>query len=221
MFLQYELILFAFFAYFLGSLNGAQILHHILRKKFPRHITRIGTKNAGAQNIWMNIGKVAGMIVFAIDFLKGYLMISMGRTFGFEGAALILLGAFSILGHNWPIFFHLRGGRGFATLIGIFYAFDIKIALIASAVSLPFVILRFAGITPFIFLIIGSLAFYSSFGSLIVGSYLLMAIILFSKRLYAERAALHDSSRKLAVIKNLLLYDRAANKPPDLRALLS
>lgn len=202
-------------SYFLGSLNGAQFLHHVLRGKFPKHITRIGTQNAGMQNVWVNVGKGLGLIVFAIDFSKAYLALTLGKVTGMEGFSLIFLGAFVILGHNWPLFFHFRGGRGFASLIGIFYAFDVRIALIASLVSLPVaILLRLAGVTPFIFLLIGSFAFYNH-------AYLFIAIILFAKRIYAEWKPLKTSRNKIKTLKNLLLYDRVTSNPPTLKELLS
>jgi len=202
-------------SYFLGSLNGAQLLHHILRRKFPAHITRIGTKNAGMQNVWMSIGKKSGLVVFAIDFLKGYLALALGKMMGFEGTMLLVSAALVILGHNWPIFFHFRGGRGFASLIGVFWAFDARIAFIASVFSLPIgFILRLAGITPFIFLIIGSFALYSH-------AYILIAVILFAKRVYAEWKPLMESRNKIVALKNLLLYDRATSNPPSLKKLFS
>jgi len=211
--------LFFIFAYLLGSLNGAQLFHHTFRKKFSEHITRIGTRNAGAQNVWMSIGKVPGLSVFTFDFLKGFITIVVGRMFGFEGSTLILFGAFAIAGHNWPIFFHFRGGRGFAALIGIFFGFNIWVALAASLISLPFGILRYAGVTPFVFLIVGSVALFSTFGIQIVGAYVVTAIVLYVKRIHAEWDTLIRSRNKAKIFKNLLIYDRATSSPPSLREL--
>ena len=214
-----NLFLFAVLAYFLGSINGAQLTHHLFRMKYPRHITRIGTRNAGAQNIWMSIGKAPGAVVFLIDFLKGATVIVLGLMLGFDGAVLILFGAFAIVGHNWPIFFHFRGGRGFATLIGIFFAFNLWAAIIASLASLPFGIFRYAGITPFVFLLVGSIAFYSTFGMQIVGAYIFIAVVLYAKRIYAEWYELKKSQNKMKILKNLLIYDRATSNPPALHEL--
>ena len=211
--------LLAILSYFLGSVNGAQLIHHIFRMDYSRHITRIGTRNAGAQNVWISIGKKSGVLVFLVDFLKGAAVIYIGMMFGFNGAALIIFGAFIIAGHNWPIFFHFRGGRGFATLAGIFFAFNLWIAIIASLVSLPFVIFRYSGITPFIFLLVGSIAFYSTFGTQIIGAYIFVAIVLYTKRIYAEWHELRKAKNKLKILKNLFIYDRATNKPSTLREL--
>jgi len=211
--------LFAIFSYFLGSLNGAQLAHHVFRMKYPRHITRVGTRNAGAQNIWMSIGKAPGAAVFLIDSFKGAAVIVLGRMLGFDGAALIVFGAFAIAGHNWPLFFHFRGGRGFATLIGVFFAFNLWVAIIASLASLPFGIFRYAGVTPFVFLLVGSMAFYSTFGMPVVGAYVFIAVVLYAKRIYAEWDELKKAQNKMKIFKNLLLYDRATSNPPALHEL--
>ena len=211
--------LFAMFAYLVGSINGAQFMHHLFRMKFPRHITRIGTRNAGAQNIWMSIGKAPGVVVFLIDSAKGATVIVLGLMLGFDGVALIIFGAFAIAGHNWPIFFHFRGGRGFATLIGVFFAFNLWAAIIASLVSLPFGIFRYAGATPFVFLLVGSILLYSTFGVPIVGAYIFVAVVLYTKRIHAEWHELKKARNKMKIFKNLLLYDRASSNPPALREL--
>ena len=211
--------LFAILAYLLGSINGAQFMHHFFRMRYPRHITRIGTWNAGAQNIWISIGKTSGAVVFLVDFLKGVAVILLGKLLGFDGAALIVFGAFAIAGHNWPLFFHFRGGRGFATLIGIFFAFNLWVAIIAGLASLPFGIFRYAGITPFVFLLVGSIAFYSTFGMQIVGAYIFIAVVLYAKRIYAEWSELKKARNKMKIFKNLLLYDRATGDPPALHEL--
>lgn len=214
-----DFFLFAVLSYLLGSLNGAQLTHHFFRIEYPRHITRIGTKNAGAQNIWISVGKISGTVVFLIDSLKGVAVIVLARMLGFDGATLIIFGACAIAGHNWPLFFHFRGGRGFATLAGIFFAFNLWVAIIASLVSIPFVIFRYSGITPFVFLLVGSLALYSTFGIKIIGAYLLIAIVLYTKRIYAEWDELKNAQDKLPILRNLLIYDRATSKPPALHEL--
>jgi len=215
------IVLFAIFSYLLGSINGAQLIHHIFRGRYPIHLSHIGTRNLGAQNVWMSIGKMPGLVVFVIDFLKGVFVIFIGRFFGFEGAILIVFGAFAIAGHNWPIFFHFRGGRGFAALIGVSYAFSPFIGIVASLVSMPFAVVRFAGITPFIFLAVGSLMFFTTFGFPIVAAYIFTAIVLYAKRVHAEWGEFKKSKNKIKALKNLLIYDRATSNPPSLKELFS
>lgn len=214
-------ILFSLFSYFLGSINGAQFLHHVFRGRYPKHISRAGTRNLGAQNVWMSIGRTTGLVVFLVDFLKGFFVIFIGRLIGFEGAVLIIFGAFAIAGHNWPVFFHFRGGRGFAALIGILYAFNPLAGIVASLVSVPFAVARFAGITPFIFLVVCAMIAYAEFGFEIIAAYIFVAIVLYAKRMYAEWRALKKSKNKGRVLINLLVYDRATSNPPSLKELFS
>lgn len=206
-------------SYVLGSLNGAQLLHHLKRSRWPQHITRIGTKNAGAQNVWMNVGRESGILVFLIDFLKAALGVYLARSLGLSGAGVFLAGTFVIVGHNWPLFFHFRGGRGFASLLGSFYAFDLATALVGSIIMLPFALLRFAGVTPFVLLCVGAVMHYTVFGWPMVVIHLFTALVLYARRVHATWHEFSVSRRKIFVLLNNLLYDRATNKPPALRDL--
>jgi len=214
-----NVIFISLVSYLIGSLNGAQLLHHFFRLRFPRHITEIGTKNAGAQNVWMSIGKISGIIVFAIDFFKGFAVVWLGRFMGFEGPPLLLFGVFSIVGHNWPMYFHFKGGRGFATLIGTFYALSLPIAIIASFMTVPFGVFRMAGLSPFVFLIVGIFALHATFGLSIVLVCLALATVLFVRRIHAEWDALSRGKNKLQILKNLFIYDRASTRPPSFKEL--
>lgn len=216
-----NIILFSFFSYLFGSINGAQILHHFFRGRYPKHVSHVGTKNLGAQNVWMSISKRSGFLVFIIDFLKGFIAIFAARTLGFEGASLIFFGTFVVIGHNWPIFFHFRGGRGFAALLGIFYAFNFYVAVVASFISLIFGLIRLSGITPFVFLVVGGYMLFSEFGNPILYALGFMAAGLYAKRVYAEWDSLQNSKNKFSVLKNLLIYDRATSNPPSLKEIFS
>jgi len=206
-----------FLAYMLGSLNGAQILHSLARGKWPGRITRIGTKNAGAQNVFMYIGKGSGAIVFLIDFLKAASAIQIAALMGLSGAGVFLAGTFAIVGHNWPIFFHFRGGRGFASLIGAFYSFNIFVGIIASIVSIPFQLLRYAGIVPFIFLVVGAVIHGITFGMPLILVYVATALVLYIRRIHATWDELKASPHKLRILRNNFIYDRATTKPPSLK----
>lgn len=212
-------ILATFTAYVLGSFNGAQVLHHLARSRWPRHITRIGTKNAGAQNVWVNIGKRSGVLVFLIDFLKAASAVLIAEFLGLKGAGVLLAASFAVVGHNWPLFFHFRGGRGVASLLGIFYAFDFTAAVAGGVVSMPFVLFRFSGLTPFVFILVGLFMQIVHFGVTVVFIYVFLALVLYIRRIQATWHELMKSRRKISILISNLLYDRPTNKPPSLRDL--
>ena len=82
---------------------------------------------------------------------------------------------------------------------------------------LPFALLRFAGVTPFILLFVGALMQYMAFGWPMVLVHIFTALVLYARRIHATWPELVKSRRKVFILINNLLYDRATNKPPSLR----
>ena len=77
-----------------------------------------GSKNTGASNVLRVMGLKSGLITFAGDFLKAALacwigsLILPGSTFGIARYGMMLAGLFAIIGHNWPVFYGFKGGKG-------------------------------------------------------------------------------------------------------------
>lgn len=208
--------------YTAGSINGAQFVHHTIQRYRGIHPSRIGTKNAGTQNVWMMIGRMPALFVFIIDFLKGFFVIWIARNyFGFEGVYLLVPGLFAIIGHNWPIFFHLRGGRGVATLVGILAAFDYQIALFIIPFVVPFILFRIAGLTPFVALTILGTLRYEAEDLLFPIILAMITCVIIIRRLQAEWGILKTTKRKFWTLKNIIIYDRAKANPPKLSDMFS
>ena len=120
-------------AYIYGKMNGIDIREH-------------GSGNAGTTNALRVLGKKAGAIVFAGDFLKCFVAIHLVQLIFKKSAAEILplIGLYSatgcILGHNFPIHLNFRGGKGIACTAGLLAAFDVRIGIIALLTFLAIVI---------------------------------------------------------------------------------
>lgn len=111
-------------AYIYGKMNGIDIREH-------------GSGNAGTTNALRVLGKKAGVIVFAGDFLKCFVAIYLVQWL-FKSTAsdiLPLIGLYGaagcILGHNFPVQLNFRGGKGIACTAGLLAALDIRIGVIA------------------------------------------------------------------------------------------
>ena len=104
-------------AYLLGSINSAIIVSKLL---FGEDVRTKGSGNAGTTNVLRNYGKRAAIFTLLGDMLKTALSIFIaGLVFGFFYVGGIsvsepcyLAGLFSVLGHIFPIFYKLRGGKG-------------------------------------------------------------------------------------------------------------
>ncbi|MDR1457268.1 MAG: glycerol-3-phosphate 1-O-acyltransferase PlsY [Puniceicoccales bacterium] len=106
-------------SYFVGSLSFGALLARINGVD----IFSSGSGSSGATNIKRTLGGSAGSLVFALDFLKGYVpSLVIAKNFPGENylnirlAALGLIGI--LLGHSFSIFHKFRGGKGIASTMG-------------------------------------------------------------------------------------------------------
>ena len=123
--------------YGLGCINPAYILGII--KGFD--IRTKGTFNAGASNAKVTMGWPAFFVVVVYDILKAFIAVFLIRYLypGQEGIA-ILAGCMAIVGHIFPFYLQFKGGKGFASYIGLVFAVDWKIgvALVIVGLALSF-----------------------------------------------------------------------------------
>ena len=105
----FKYILIAIAAYLLGSVSTGILV----ASKLGHDIRREGSKNTGASNALRVLGVKGGALVFLGDFLKASLAVGLGHLLcGMYGA--MLGGLCVVLGHNWPVFFGFKGGKGIA-----------------------------------------------------------------------------------------------------------
>lgn len=77
-----------------------------------------GSKNAGATNMLRVMGKKAAAITLIGDMLKGVIAALLGKWLVGGAFGAMLGSVFSVLGHNYPVFFGFKGGKGIATSFG-------------------------------------------------------------------------------------------------------
>jgi glycerol-3-phosphate acyltransferase PlsY len=102
-------------AYLVGSVSSAQLVGKFTGRD-PR---ALGTRNPGAANVFRHIGKGWGILVGCFDIGKGFLPVYLARfVLGLSAWWVSAAALATIVGHNWPVFFRFRGGKGLATSIG-------------------------------------------------------------------------------------------------------
>ncbi len=120
-------------SYLLGSISFSYV---IAKKVAGIDIRAYGSGNAGATNTLRVLGKGPGIAVLILDALKG--LAAMGVTnllTGGDPVAYAFAGIFAIIGHNWPVFFGFRGGKGIATTLGVALGFSPTAFLIAGIIT--------------------------------------------------------------------------------------
>lgn len=123
-------ILIALLAYLLGSSNMAYYISKLKKVEMRGG----GSGNLGASNATVLLGWWAGILVAVHDIGKSVLAVVLARHFFPElphaGAAA---GVASVLGHIFPFYLKFRGGKGFASYIGMILALNWKYALVILA----------------------------------------------------------------------------------------
>jgi len=116
-------ILSCIIAYLLGSISVG-----ILCSKIGHgpDLRTVGSKNTGASNVQRTMGWKWGLITFFGDGLKGVLACLIGELLCGDHMAALLCGLLAVIGHNWPIYYHFKGGKGVSTSVGVMlYCFPI------------------------------------------------------------------------------------------------
>jgi glycerol-3-phosphate acyltransferase PlsY len=130
--------------YILGSLPTAYLAGRFLKDK---DIRQMGDENAGAANVYRELGARAGILVFVVDAAKGAAVVLIAQAANMSQAVVLFAGAAAVVGHNWPVFLGFRGGRGVSTTIGILLALvTIPMLMLALPTILILVVKR--NVTP-------------------------------------------------------------------------
>lgn len=103
------------FGLLIGRLKGVDIRLH-------------GSGNIGATNAGRVLGRQYGLLVFALDLLKGFLpVLAAGALLPTRPAdpqqsaglmAWVMVAAGAIVGHMFPVYLGFKGGKGVATSLG-------------------------------------------------------------------------------------------------------
>jgi glycerol-3-phosphate acyltransferase PlsY len=122
-----EYILVAVIAYILGSSNMAQYIAMIKNVD----LSAGGSRNPGASNAVILMGWGAGILVGAHDIGKSALAVVLARLvfpdLEYIGA---VAGVAAVLGHIFPFWMKFKGGKGFASYLGMTIALNWKFAIV-------------------------------------------------------------------------------------------
>ncbi len=152
---KFLLIISFLLPYLLGSVNFSIL---ISKKISGKDIRESGSGNAGATNMLRTHGKKAAIFTLVLDVLKGvigvlfgnlianlafYHIVPIGAGVGlaveksvYEAIQTqlpyynLLAGLGAVLGHNFPLYFRFKGGKGVATSLGVILALNWQIGII-------------------------------------------------------------------------------------------
>lgn len=121
-------------AYLLGSIPWG----FIIGKINGVDVRKEGSKNIGATNVTRCVGKKAGKLCFALDFLKGAIPVLAAQfllpeEWQFREYVIIAALLMGVIGHMFPLFLKFKGGKGVSTAAGAIMAlapFPLVVALV-------------------------------------------------------------------------------------------
>lgn len=191
-------------AYLIGSIPSSV---WIGKRFYGVDVREHGSGNAGFTNTVRVLGWRAGLPVFLIDVLKGYMAVSLAHlslTLIPGSTAFInfqlMLGAAGVLGHIFPVYVGFKGGKGVATLLGLLLAIQPQVTLICMAIFVVvFLTTRYVSLSSMIagiaFPVLNVLVFHTTAGSLIIFSMIVSILLLLTHQKNIERLLNKEESR--------------------------
>lgn len=105
-------------AYLLGSIPFGLLVARLFG---GRDVREHGSGNIGATNVSRVAGPLAGILTLVLDAAKGVAAVGLARYFtGHSALWMMLAGLAALIGHCFPLWLGLRGGKGVATALGVF-----------------------------------------------------------------------------------------------------
>lgn len=134
-------ILIAIFSYLIGSVSTAILVGKIISGD---DIRSHGSGNAGATNALRTYGKAAAAYVTVGDCLKSAIscisaiLIARFTPLGAENTdiAVYCAGFGAVMGHNFPLYFKFKGGKGILVSVTALYFANWQIALAVTIISI-------------------------------------------------------------------------------------
>ena len=106
-------------SYFIGSLPTGYLVARISRGV---DIRTVGSGSIGATNVRRLMGQGWAVFVTLVDMLKGALALLLAVDSASSAPWMLSLSALAVvLGHNYPVWLRLRGGKGVATTYGTMF----------------------------------------------------------------------------------------------------
>ena len=159
-----------------GYLFGSIPVGFLVARLWGADVLQSGSGRTGATNVLRAAGLPAATATILGDALKGVIPTYIAALL-FPPWVAALVGAATVLGHNYSIFLKFRGGAGGVTALGALAALSVWVALAASGVAiLAILITRYASAGTFlgtlaglIILIISAIVGWTPYGYIVYG----------------------------------------------------
>ena len=127
----FEIVLVILLSYLLGSIPSGVIFAKIFNLEDLR---TIGSGNTGTTNVLRTGNYTAAALTLIFDFGKACLTIYL--TLFFNNDLVFISSVVILIGHIFPVWLRFKGGKGFASYLGIISMVNIYLFLLISLVWL-------------------------------------------------------------------------------------
>ena len=128
-------------AVLLGYLLGALPFAHLAGRVNGVDIFSTGNTQAGTANVFWNVGRRTGALVFVGDLAKGAGAVMIAGLLDVSPPLVLAVGAAALVGHWMSVFTGFRGGDGMAPLMGVALALAPPVAAVGAVVGLAAIVL--------------------------------------------------------------------------------
>ena len=102
-----------------GFLLGSIPVGKIIAGGMGIDLQKTGSGNIGATNVLRSAGTLPALITLIGDMAKGSAAVLLARYFELGSWYEGVIGLIAVLGHNYSLFLHFKGGKGVATSLGV------------------------------------------------------------------------------------------------------
>jgi glycerol-3-phosphate acyltransferase PlsY len=111
----------------------------LLARRVGIDVRVAGSGNVGAANVLRTSGTPLGVMVMALDILKGVATVLLAASLEGRESAMAAAGAAAVVGHIYPVWLRFHGGKGVAVAAGVFGVLAPMATVAAAAVFLVIV----------------------------------------------------------------------------------
>ena len=191
-------ILSAVISYLLGSISFGILTSRIAHGPDLR---TVGSKSTGASNVQRTMGWKYGLITFFGDALKAVLGCWIGTLLTGNFLSALLCGLCVVIGHNWPVFFGFKGGKGVASSCGVMlFCYPLPAVICFVLTILLIALLRYISVGSMFMVTLYAIlitAFYSGGNPWIIAwAFVMAALVIYRHHANISRL-IHGTENKL------------------------
>jgi glycerol-3-phosphate acyltransferase PlsY len=123
-----QLLLAGIWGYLLGSVPTGVLICKALGAPDVRWI---GSGHTGGTNVLRSAGPWAAILTAVVDTCLGFMAVTGALLLADTPWAATVAGVMAVVGHNWSLFVHFRGGIGLSSLFGALLGFSPLLAVAA------------------------------------------------------------------------------------------